>query len=82
MFNQRVEGLLAADLFIYVDGGRPIGPNKNLFGEASRRWGSICSWLGIQDTYRKVQSPSQAPGKWAGTVINYEGDVHGLVSQC
>ena len=30
VFKQRVDGLLAAYLFIYVDDGRPIGPTKYL----------------------------------------------------
>ena len=81
MFKQRGDGLLASELFIYVDHERPIGPTKNLFREASRRWGSSCSWLGIQGVSRKVQTPSQATGPWDGTVDNTEGCVHGLVYQ-
>ena len=64
-----------------MDNGRTIGPTEKCFGEASRSWGSTCSWLGIQDVSRKVQPPSQAQGTWAGTVINTEGVVHGLVYQ-
>ena len=30
VFKQRVYGLLAADLFIYVDDGRPIRPTEDL----------------------------------------------------
>ena len=41
----------------------------------------MCSWLGIQETYRKVQYPPLAPGEWAGTVTNIEGGVHRLVYQ-
>ena len=81
VFNQRVDGLLVEDLFIYVDYGRPIGTTKDLCWEVSRRWGSTCSWLGSQDASRKFQPPSQAPGPWSGTVANTEGGVHGIVSQ-
>ena len=81
MFKQRVYGLLAAYLFIYMDDEQPIGRTKDLCWEAPRRWGSTCSWLVIQDTSRKVQPPSQAPGPWDGIVTNTEGCVHGLVSQ-
>ena len=81
MFKQRVDGILAAELFIYVNNRRPIGPNHTLFWEASRRWGSTCSWLGIQEAPRKVQSPQQAPGPWAGNINNNKEGVHGLVSQ-
>ena len=41
----------------------------------------MCSWLGIQDVSRKVQPPSHAQGTWAGTIINTEGGLHGLVYQ-
>ena len=81
MFNQRVDVLLDTYLFIYVDDGRSIGPTEYLCWEASRRWGSIFSWLGIQGAYRNVQPPSQAPGAWDGNLINTEGGVHRLVSQ-
>ena len=81
VFKQRVDGLLASDLFIYVDAGRPIGPTEDLCWEASRRWVSTCSWLGIKVTSRKVQPPLQAPRTWYGSVTNTEGGVHGLVSQ-
>ena len=30
LFKQRVDGFLSADLSIYMDDGRPIGPTKNL----------------------------------------------------
>ena len=55
VFNQRVDGFLAADLFIYVDDVWPIGPTDDLCWEASRKWGSTCSWLIIQDASIKVQ---------------------------
>ena len=81
VFKQMVDGLLAADLFIYMDDGRPIGPTKDLCWEASRSWVSTCYWLGIQESPRKVQPPSQAPGSWAINFTNTEGGVHGLVSK-
>ena len=58
VFKQRVDGLLTAELFICVDNGQTIGPTKKLFWEASIRWGSTCSWLGIQGASIKVQPPS------------------------
>ena len=81
MFKKRVYGLVAVDLFIYVDNGRTIGPTKTLCSEASRRWGSACSWLGVQDAYRNVQPPSKVLGPWVGNDANTKGGVHGLVSQ-
>ena len=81
MFNQRIDRLLAKYLFVYVVNGQLIGPTKNFCWNSYRRWGSTCSWLGIQDASRRVQTPSQAPGPWAGTSTNNEVGVHGLVSQ-
>ena len=81
MFNQRIDRLLAKYLFVYVVNGQLIGPTKNFCWNSYRRWGSTCSWLGIQDASRRVQTPSQAPGPWAGTLTNTEGGVHRLVLQ-
>ena len=81
VFKQRVDGFLDADLSIYVDDGRLIGPIEDLCWESSIRRGLTCSWLVIQDASRKIQPPSQVPGTWAGTITNTEGGVHGLVSQ-
>ena len=81
MFKKIVNVLLDADLFIYVDDGRPIGPTENIFWEASRRWGLTCSWLGVEDASIMVQPPSQAPRPWDGTVTNTEGCVHGFLYQ-
>ena len=76
-----VDGLLAADIFIYVDNERPVGPNKTLCWKDYYRWGLTCSWVGIMDDYRKVQPPSQAPGIWYGTINHSKGGVHMLVSK-
>ena len=81
VFKQMVDGLLDAELLIYVDGGRPIGTTEDLCRESYIRWVSKCSWLGIQYAYRRAQNPSQAPGPWAGEITNTEGGVHGLVFQ-
>ena len=71
---------MAAEIFIYLDDRRRIAPTKTICWEASRSWGSTCSWLGRQDASRKIEPPSQALGPWDGTVRNTEGGVHGLVS--
>ena len=81
VFNQSVDGLLAAELFIYVDESRTIGPTETLCWKASRRWATTCSWWGIKDAFRKVQPSSQALGPYAGTVTNSKEVLHGLVSQ-
>ena len=81
MFKQRVYGLLAAELFIYVYDGRPRRPTEILCWESSRRLCLTCSWLGIRDASRKFQPPSQAPVTWADNINNTEGGLHVLVSQ-
>ena len=62
MYIKRRDGLIAANLLIYVNDGRPIGPTKTMFWEASISWSSNLSWLGIQDSSRKFQPPLQALG--------------------
>ena len=64
-----------------MDDGQPIGPTEELYWEASRKWVSTCSWLGIQDVSRKVQGTSQEPGPQARTVTHTTEVVCGLVSQ-
>ena len=43
VFNQRVDGLFSAEIFVYVDNGRLIRPTENLCWEAFRRWSLLCS---------------------------------------
>ena len=81
LFNQKDDGLLVADILIYVDDERLIGPTEDLCWEAYRRWVLAFSWLGIKDDSRKVQPPSKSPGTWSGTITNTKGGVYGLVSQ-
>ena len=81
VYKERGDGLIAADLFICVDDGLTIGPTEELCWEASRKWGSTCSWLKVQDVSRNVQPPSQAPGTWVGTVTTNKEGFYGLVSQ-
>ena len=60
--KRREEGQVAADLFVYVDNYRITGTKYEYFGEAYRRWGSVCTHMGIKDDLRKVETPSQQPG--------------------
>ena len=55
VFKQGVDGMLAAELFIYVDGRQLIRPTETLCWEVSIRWGSTCSWLDIQYASIKFQ---------------------------
>jgi hypothetical protein len=78
----RRDGHLAAEIFVYVDDGRPTGHSPAITWRAARAYGSGCSRRGIQDASRKRTSPTETPGPWAGTVTHTEGgSVLGMVSQ-
>ena len=79
--KERSDRSIAAGLFVYVDDGRPIGLTEEVCWEASRKWGSICSWIGIQHASRKVKGTSKEPRPWAGTVTKTTEVVCGLASQ-
>ena len=81
VYKYREYGLIAADIFIYVDNGKPIGPIEDIFWELSRNLVSTCSWLGIQDASHEVKPPLQAPGIWSETVTTTDAGVDWLVSQ-
>jgi hypothetical protein len=78
----RVDGHLAAEIFVYVDDGRPTGHSSRLTWAAARAYATGCSRRGIQDASRKRTSPMETPGPWAGTVTHTEGGrILGMVSQ-
>ena len=73
-------GFLMKTCFFWGD-ERHIGPTEILSWEASIRWGSALSWLGIHDASINVQPLPQELGPWAGMVTNTQEGVHGLVLQ-
>ena len=78
----RSDGHLTAEIFVYVDDGRPTGHCKDLTWRAARAYGSGWSRRGIQDASRKRTLPTESPGPWAGTVTCTEGgSLVGMVSQ-
>ncbi len=78
----RWDGDLAAEVFVYVDNGRPTGPTEFLTWQAGRAYGAGCTRRGVQDASRKRTSPSHTPGPWAGTVTHTDkGRLSGMVSQ-
>ncbi len=78
----RWNGELAAEVFVYVDDGRPTGPTKYLAWQAGWAYGVGCTRRGVQDASRKRTSPSQTPGPWAGKVTHTDGGrIRGTVSQ-
>jgi hypothetical protein len=78
----REDGHLAAEIFVYVDDGRPTGYCRDLTWRAARVRSLGCSRRGIQDASRKRTLPTEMPGLWAGTVTHTEaGALVGMVSQ-
>jgi hypothetical protein len=72
--KMRLDGKIAADLFIFVDDLTPTGPGRKLSWQAARRAASLLNWLGIQDAARKRRDASQSPGAWSGCVIRVTAD--------
>lgn len=72
---------LAADVFLYVDDARTVGHNFEACWRATRRYASMCNWLGIQDAARKRTMPSTTPGPWAGTMVDCAQGLDGTVTQ-
>lgn len=66
---RRQDGKLAANFHFYVDDNRTMANTEEETWLATRKVGSSCSYLGIQDAARKRRPPSQRPGAWAGSVI-------------
>lgn len=70
----RLDGWIAADMFIYVDDARTTGATYEQCWKAARRTASVLNWLGIQDAARKRREPSREPGAWAGSIFKTEND--------
>ena len=78
----RADGLLAAEIFVYVDDGRAVVHLADLTWRAARAYAAGCSKLGIQDASCKRTSATRMPGPWAGTVTHTDGNqVCGMVAQ-
>ena len=78
----RVDGHIAAEIFVYVDDGRAIGHSAEMAWRVARFYAAMCARLGVQDAARKRTSASRTPGPWAGTVTHTDQDqVCGMVSQ-
>jgi hypothetical protein len=81
VFKTHSEGMLACDLFIYVDDSRTTGPTEEECWAASRQYGYTITYLGLQDAARKHREPSTDPGPWAGSIVKAKDDVYVLISQ-
>jgi hypothetical protein len=69
----RADDHLAAEIFVFVDDGRPTGHNQELMWKAAWAYRTGCSRRGIQDASRKRTFPTMTPGPWAGTMTHTEG---------
>jgi hypothetical protein len=82
IYEQRSDGLIAADLVIYIDDVRTVANAREEAWRASSEAAKTCAWLGLQDSALKRREPSLKPGAWAGTVIwASEGEVKKMVTQ-
>ena len=68
VFKYRKDGSIAADIFIYIDDGRPLADTAWENWNAARKFRCILNCLGLQDDYRKRIGPSQVPCEWTGTM--------------
>ena len=68
--KRRKDGLIACDVFTFVDDERVTGPTEELTWQAAHTLASKQSYLGIQDAARKVRPCSRTPGAWAGSVVH------------
>ena len=82
VYKVRQDGTMAADLFFYIDDGRPTAPSAWECWCASRKICCNLIWHGLQDAGRKRTGASQSPGEWAGTMVEtVDGKVVLLVPQ-
>ena len=74
--KRKNDGFLASDFLCFVNDLRITGQGNQQIWEADHAISSQQSYLGIQDTLRKLRSPdgTQSPGVWAGVNVCVEED--------
>lgn len=76
------DGLVACDLFVYVDDARVLACLEQDCWSATRKTASVLNWLGLQDAPRKRRAGCQEPGPWSGSLCHSSGvQVEVLISQ-
>ncbi len=70
----RADGLLVAEIFVYVDDCWAVAHPADLVWQASRAYAAMCARMGLQDASRKHTSATQTPGPWAGMVTHTNGN--------
>lgn len=73
--KMRNDGLIACDVFTFVDDERVSGATRELTWQAGHRLAYIQAYLGVQDAARKLRELSQRGGAWAGSVVHTIADV-------
>jgi hypothetical protein len=68
------DGLIACELFTFVDDERVSGPTEELTWQAAHVMAARQAYLGIHDAARKAGKCSQQPRAWAGAVVHVDED--------
>ena len=68
--KMRKDGLIACDIFTFVDDERVSGATRELTWQAGHRLAYIQAYLGVQDAARKLRELSRRGGAWAGSVVH------------
>jgi hypothetical protein len=74
IIKMRDDGLIACELFTFVDDERVSGPTEELTWQAAHVMAARQAYLGIQDAARKAGKCSQQPRAWAGAVVHVDED--------
>ena len=80
----RMDGVLAADIHIYVDDIRTTASSERECWKASQRVSSVLAYLGIQDAARKRREPGQGGGCVGRVCCAYSvrpGDPNGITRE-
>ena len=75
VFRVRADGVMAADLFSYIDDLRNTGPTAPECWDGLHQVCCRLCWLGLQDAPRKRNSPSLTPRAWAGSILHTDQDL-------
>ena len=78
VYKAQDDGSIACNFRAYVDDLRATGSMKDECWQVTRLIRSKASFAGIQDASRKRREVSQAPGAWAGSVVETDGVHVGL----
>jgi hypothetical protein len=73
--KMRKDGLIASDIFTFVDDERVSGATRELSWQAGHRLAYIQAYLGVQDAARKLREADKRGGAWAGFVVHTNPDV-------